>query len=131
MTQLELAKKGIISPQMKAAAAYEKVAASVILEGIASGEIVIPANINHKNFKPYAIGKGITTKVNANIGTSTDYGDVETELKKLEAAVSAGADAVMDLSTGGDIRAVRKAIIDGSELPHDCKNDRGRAFFCN
>ena len=117
MTQLQLAKNGTISPQMKAAARYEKVAASVILEGVASGEIVIPANINHKNLKPCAIGKGITTKVNANIGTSTDYGDVNTELKKLKAAISAGADAVMDLSTGGDIRAIRQAIIDGSKLP--------------
>jgi phosphomethylpyrimidine synthase len=117
MTQLELARKGTISPQMKAAARHEGLAADIILKGIASGEIVIPANINHRNLKPYAIGKGITTKVNANIGTSTDYGDVNTELKKLKAVVSAGADAVMDLSTGGDIRAIRQAIIAGSKLP--------------
>lgn len=84
MTQLELAKKGSISPQIKAAARYEGVAESVILDAVASGEMVIPANINHKSLKPLAIGKGITTKVNANIGTSTDYGDVKTELNKLK-----------------------------------------------
>jgi len=117
VTQIRLAGKGTISPQMKAVAKYEGVAEEAILEAVASGEMVIPANVNHKNLKPRAIGKGITTKVNANIGTSTDYGDIETELEKLKAAVSAGADTVMDLSTGGDIRAIRQAIMAESKLP--------------
>ncbi|MGB3128473.1 MAG: phosphomethylpyrimidine synthase ThiC, partial [Dehalococcoidia bacterium] len=79
--------------------------------------VVIPANINHKRLEPCGIGKALRTKVNANIGTSSDYGDVNTELEKLQAAASAQADTVMDLSTGGDINAIRCAIIDSTSLP--------------
>jgi len=117
MTQLELAKKGIISPQMERVAWYEDLPAEIIMDGVARGEIVIPANINHKNLAPCGIGKGLKTKVNANIGTSSDFGDINTELEKLAVAVDAGADAVMDLSTGGDITAIRRAVIAKSSLP--------------
>ena len=117
MTQLELAKKGIISPQMEQVAQYEGIAPETIREGVAQGTIVIPANIKHKKLTPCGIGKGLKTKVNANIGTSSDFGDIDSELEKLAVAVESGADAVMDLSTGGDINAIRWAIIAGSTLP--------------
>ncbi|MFC1865636.1 phosphomethylpyrimidine synthase ThiC [Chloroflexota bacterium] len=117
MTQLELAIKGIISPQMEQVAKYEDIAPETIREGVAQGTIVIPANIKHKKLTPRGIGKGLKTKVNANIGTSSDFGDIYSELEKLAVAVESGADAVMDLSTGGDINAIRRAIIAGSTLP--------------
>ena len=117
MTQLELAKKGIISPQMKIVAEQEKLDPEFIRAGIAEGNIVIPTNINHKNFTPFGIGKGLRTKVNANLGTSSDYGTIQTELEKLRAAIESGADTVMDLSTGGDIPAVRRAVMKASSIP--------------
>jgi phosphomethylpyrimidine synthase len=78
---------------------------------------VIPANINHKGLEPCGIGEGLRTKVNTNIGTSSDYGDVDTELEKLRVSLDCGADTVMDLSTGGDIAAIRRAIIANSLIP--------------
>ncbi len=116
MTQLELAKEGIISPQMRVVAQHEGVEAEFIRQGVASGTIVIPANVRHLNLIPGGIGEGLKTKVNANIGTSSDFCDVDAELEKLHAATEAGADAVMDLSTGGDISAVRRAIIAASSV---------------
>ncbi len=117
MTQLELAQKGIISSQMQAVARQEQVEPEFIRRGIAEGNIVIPANINHKNLRPFGIGKGLRTKVNANFGTSSDYGTIETELEKLSAAVESGADTVMDLSTGGNLVDVRRAILAASSVP--------------
>lgn len=116
MTQLELAREGIVSPQMKAVAEAEGLEAEFIREGIARGTVVIPANINHSNLVPCGIGQGLSTKVNANIGTSSDFGTIDTELEKLSVAVNAGADTVMDLSTGGDIAATRQAIIAASSV---------------
>jgi len=117
MTQLELAREGTISPQMRLVAKNEGVEAEFVRRGIAEGTIVIPANTKHNNLVPCGIGKGLKTKVNANIGTSSDFGDIDTELEKLRVAASAGADTVMDLSTGGDISAIRRAIIASSSLP--------------
>ena len=117
MTQLELAREGKISPQMSLVAKNEGVKAELIRRGVAEGTIVIPANIRHANIVPCGIGQGIKTKVNANIGTSSDFGDVDTELEKLRVATESGADTVMDLSTGGDISAIRRAIIAASTLP--------------
>ncbi|MFC1862010.1 phosphomethylpyrimidine synthase ThiC, partial [Chloroflexota bacterium] len=77
----------------------------------------IPPNIKHTNLTPCGIGQGLRTKVNANIGTSSDHGNVDTELEKLRVAIDSGADTVMDLSTGGDISAIRRAIIASSPLP--------------
>jgi hypothetical protein len=82
MTQMELARKGLISSQMKQVASQEKVEADIIRLGVAEGVIVIPANINHRNLTPFGIGRGLSTKVNANIGTSSDFGTIETELEK-------------------------------------------------
>ena len=117
MTQLELAKEGIISSPVKLVAEQEGVDAEFIRQGVAKGTIVIPANINHTNLVPCGIGQGLKTKVNANIGTSSDFGDVNTELEKLRVAIGFGADTVMDLSTGGDISAIRQAIIAASSVP--------------
>jgi phosphomethylpyrimidine synthase len=117
MTQLEMAQKGIISSQMQAVAQQEQLEPEFIRKGIAEGNIVIPANINHKNLKLFGIGKGLRTKVNANFGTSSDYGTIETELEKLHAAIDSGADTVMDLSTGSNLVDVRKAILATSPVP--------------
>lgn len=117
MTQLELARQGIISSQMKLVAEQEGVDTEFIRQGVAKGTIVIPANINHTNLVPCGIGQGLRTKVNANIGTSSDFGSVDTELEKLRVAIDCGADTVMDLSTGGDISAIRRTIIASSSVP--------------
>jgi len=117
MTQLELARQGIISTQMESVAQQEEVEAEFIREGVAEGTIVIPCNINHESLIPCGIGKGLRTKINANIGTSSDYGNIDTEMDKLRVALDSGADAVMDLSTGGDISAIRRTIIAASPVP--------------
>ncbi len=117
MTQLELAREGTISPQMSLVAKSEGIEAEFVRQGVAEGTIVIPANPNHTNLAPCGIGQGLKTKVNANIGTSSDFGNIDTELEKLRVAASCGADTVMDLSTGGDISAVRRVIIASSPLP--------------
>ena len=117
MTQLEMARKGIISPEMKIVAGQEQLDVEFIRAGIADGNIVIPANVNHKNFTPFGIGKGLRTKVNANLGTSSDFGTIQTELAKLHAAIEVGADTVMYLSTGGDIPAMRRAVMKASTIP--------------
>ncbi len=117
MTQLEKARKGTLTAEMKAVADKEGLDPMQVLSGIAEGSIVIPVNINHTGVNPCGIGKGLRTKVNANIGTSSDYGDVNTELEKLRAAEEALSDTVMDLSTGGDINAIRRAVIASTALP--------------
>lgn len=117
MTQLELAKEGTISPQMRMVAKNEGVEAEFIRRGVAEGMIVILANTNHANLVPCGIGQGLRTKVNANIGTSSDFGNIDTELEKLRVAIDCSADTVMDLSTGGDISAIRRAIIASSSVP--------------
>jgi phosphomethylpyrimidine synthase len=117
MTQLELARRGTVSPQIKHVAEKEGVETDFIIQGLAEGEIIIPTNVNHTNLIPCGIGKRLRTKVNANIGTSSDFCDLNTELKKLQAAIDFGADTVMDLSTGGDILAIRRAIMNASTVP--------------
>jgi len=117
MTQLEMAKQGILSPPMEHVAQQEDISKELILQYIAEGKIVIPANINHTNLIPCGIGKGLSIKVNANIGTSPDYGTIESELQKLHTAIHFGADAVMDLSIGHDIPSIRQAVISASTLP--------------
>ncbi|OGO40268.1 MAG: phosphomethylpyrimidine synthase [Chloroflexi bacterium RBG_16_57_8] len=116
MTQLELAKQGTISHQMKLVAANEGIEAEFVRQSIEAGAVVIPANINHDSLVPCGIGRGLRTKVNANIGTSSDFGNVHSELEKLQVSIKAGADSVMDLSTGGDIAGIRRAIINASSV---------------
>ena len=117
MTQLEAARKGRITEQMQYVAQSEGVDAEQLCELIAQGRIAIPANPAHKNLKPKGVGEGLEVKVNANIGTSPDCCDPQAEIDKLKAALDAGADAVMDLSTGGDLKAMRKQVLDNSPVP--------------
>lgn len=117
MTQLKKAREGITTPEMKVVAEKERVDVLWLREKIAEGRITIPANINHRGLAPCGIGEGLTIKVNANLGTSSDRAVLEEELAKLEAAVGAGTDTVMDLSTGGDIDLFRKKILERSSVP--------------
>jgi phosphomethylpyrimidine synthase len=116
VTQLELARKGTISKAMKFVAEREGVPVETVITGLAEGTVVIPANPNHRRLAPCGVGKNLRTKVNANIGTSSDAGSIESELKKLEVAVAAGADAIMDLSTGRGISDVRRAVVKASVI---------------
>lgn len=111
MTQLEYARQGIVTDKMKEAAAAEGVSAEFIRAGIASGNIVICHNNKHAGGRPLAVGKGLRTKVNANIGSSSDDVDIDKELEKARVAVACGADALMDLSTGGPVDEIRRAVI--------------------
>ncbi len=111
MTTLEAARQGIITPLMEAAAAREGIAAETLRARIAEGTAIICHNVKRSNGIPLAVGKGLRTKVNANIGTSKDDTSIDKELEKATVAVAAGADAIMDLSTGGPIDEIRAAII--------------------
>ena len=111
MTQLESARQGIITEKMLTAALAEGVEPEFIRAGIAAGNIIICHNNKHANGTPLAVGKGLRTKVNANIGSSADDLSIEKELEKARVAVAAGADAIMDLSTGGPVDEIRRAII--------------------
>lgn len=117
MTQLEYARAGTVTPFMTSVAADERTDAETLRRRIADGLAVIPANIRHALQSPRGIGAGLRTKINANIGSSQDCANVDLEIEKLEAALGAGADAVMDLSTGGDIRAIRREIIGRCPVP--------------
>jgi len=117
MTQQKIAHGGAVSPAIRHVADKEQVDVGAVIDGLAAGEIIIPANINHANLAACGIGRGLRTKVNANLGTSSDSCDLDMELKKLRAAIDYGADAVMDLSTGGDLRAIRRAVLNASTVP--------------
>jgi len=114
---IEQAQKNIITPDMEQVAAMEGVSAEYIRQAVAAGQVIIPLNRNHRSIKPMGIGRGLKTKINANIGTSKDCMDVAEELKKLAVAIEAGADTIMDLSTGGNIDDVRREIIRHSTVP--------------
>lgn len=117
MTILEAARAGKVTPEIEAAAAAEKIKPDALMELLASGEAIVCKNLNRANCKALAIGKGLRTKVNANIGTSGDHVDTDLEMLKLKAAVDAGADTVMDLSTGGHLTEIRRKILAGCEIP--------------
>ncbi|MBR1729435.1 MAG: phosphomethylpyrimidine synthase ThiC [Selenomonadaceae bacterium] len=115
-TQMQLAREGKITDAMKILAEDEKLSVEQILQGVASGNVAICANINHTSLKPCGVGQGLRTKVNANIGTSSTFPDIEPELEKLDEAIKCGADSVMDLSTGNNIDVSRKKIIEHSTI---------------
>jgi phosphomethylpyrimidine synthase len=119
MTQLEAARKGIITKEMTFVARREDLDPELIRSEVARGRMVIPANIHHleKRLEPMGIGIAALCKINANIGNSAVTGTATDELEKLHAAVHLGADTVMDLSTGGAIDTIRQAIIDSSPVP--------------
>jgi phosphomethylpyrimidine synthase len=119
MTQLEAARNGLITDEMKFVARREDLDAELIRDETARGRMVIPANKVHlqKSLEPMAIGIACRCKINANIGNSAVTSKIDDELEKLHTAVHLGADTVMDLSTGGDIDKIRQAIIDASPVP--------------
>jgi phosphomethylpyrimidine synthase len=117
MTQLEEARRGIITNAMQHVAKAENIDPAVLCARVAEGTVVIPLNKNHTRIPPVGIGKGLTIKVNANIGTSGDHADLDEELQKLRVAIDACADTVMDLSTGGDITLLRQAVLKNSSVP--------------
>ena len=114
-TQLQQALKGIVTPEMIEVAKQEKVDPNWLLNEIAIGRIVIPKNINH-DFIARGIGRGLSTKVNANIGTSEKHCNLVEELEKMQVAIKHGADAVMDLSTGGNLSMILKRILKESSV---------------
>ncbi|OAQ21513.1 Hydroxymethylpyrimidine phosphate synthase ThiC [Thermosulfurimonas dismutans] len=117
MTLKEKAAHGEISEEVRFCAEREGVSAERLSEGVASGRVVIPWNRKNRLEKPCAIGEGLKTKINANLGTSKDAPDPEKELEKLRVALEAGADTIMDLSTGGPIDEVRKLIREHCPVP--------------
>ena len=118
VSQMHFARKGEITEEMRYVAKRENLPESLVMEEVARGRMVIPANINHMNLEPMAIGIASTCKVNANIGASPNASDISEELKKLDLAVKYGADTLMDLSTGGvNLDEVRTEIINASPIP--------------
>jgi phosphomethylpyrimidine synthase len=115
MTRIEMAKKGIVTDEVRLVAAAEGISPEQLSEDIAAGVSVIPINRNHK-ITPIGIGKMMRTKINANIGTSKDKISIESEMEKLEVLVKYGADAVMDLSTGGPIKELRSMMLKKSPI---------------
>ena len=116
MTQMDDARKGIITQEMKLVAEIENVDEEFIRKSIANGTIVIPNNVG-RNANPVGIGAGLRTKVNATIGTSTDINDVDMEVEKAKIAMENKADTLMELSIGGDLDAIRKTILSVTDLP--------------
>jgi phosphomethylpyrimidine synthase len=116
MTQLERAAKGEITEEIKAVGAAEGIDHETVRNNMSSGKIVIPANRNRRQ-NIVGIGKGLRTKVNASIGTSTDIADIRMEVEKAKIAERYGADTLMDLSVGGDIAGIRRAVMDAISLP--------------
>ncbi len=117
MTMLmEMAHSGLITKEIKSVAAKEGVDAEKVRVLLARGELVIPKN-NRGRSMPIGIGKMMRTKINANVGTSRDYADIEAEVEKAKTAEKYGADTIMDLSTGGDLNLIRRRIIDAVSVP--------------
>ncbi len=116
-TQMYYARHGVVTEEMQHVAKRESLEAELIRSEVARGRMIIPANIRHTNLEPMAIGVAAKCKINANIGNSSTTSDIEGELEKLRYSLKYYADTVMDLSTGGDIPRIRKAIIENSPVP--------------
>ncbi len=116
MTQIEHARAGAITPLMQEIARQETIEPELLRERVAKGQIVIIKN-HQNNSRPAAVGKGLRTKVNASIGTSSDIADEELEIRKAKIAQENGADTLMELSVGGDLDRIRRRVIDSVELP--------------
>ncbi|MBS3815782.1 MAG: phosphomethylpyrimidine synthase [Hadesarchaea archaeon] len=115
--QLREAKRGEITPEMKMISREEEVPINQIQKGVASGRIVIPRNNEREEINPIGIGEGLKIKINANVGTSPDYADIEEEVEKAKVAEEYGADTIMDLSTGGDVDKARRKILKAVNIP--------------
>ena len=116
-TQMHYARRGELTKQMSYVAKIEGASENLVMDEVAKGSIIIPANVNHTNLKPMGIGRKLKTKINANIGNSSLSSDICAELRKLEICLEFGADTIMDLSTDGDLDAIRSAIIEHSSVP--------------
>lgn len=131
-TQMYYAKKGIITDDMRHVAQTENLSAELVRSEIARGRLIIPANVNHKHLVPMSIGIAASCKINANIGSSALASDIAGEIEKVDVCLKYGADTIMDLSTGGDLDSIRRAVIEHSTVPigtvpmyqilHDCNN---------
>jgi phosphomethylpyrimidine synthase len=132
-TQMFYAKQGVITDDMKNVAKVENIDPELVRSEVARGRMIIPANVNHRNLKPMAIGIKSLCKINANIGSSALASDIQGEIDKVDVCLKYGADTIMDLSTGGDLDSIREAVISHSTVPigtvpiyqiiHDCGDD--------
>lgn len=113
-TQMDAAKKGIITDEMKIVAKKENMAEKDLIGLIAEGKVVIPANKNHKSLNPEGVGEGLKTKINVNLGISQDCCNIEKELEKVKLAIEMKTDAIMDLSNYGKTELLRKDVIEMS-----------------
>src|SRR5512135_1068165 len=116
-SQMHLARQGVVTEEMAYVAQRERVTPELVRDEVARGRMIIPANINHPELEPMAIGVAAKCKINANIGNSAVTSNIDEELRKLHTAVHFGSDTVMDLSTGGDIPQIREAILRHSPVP--------------
>ena len=117
MTQLEAARKGLLTAAMKSVAADENMEAETVRAAVADGTMVIPLNIHRTNCRAVGVGRMVTTKINANLGRSVTHSGKGDELEKLEIAINAGADFVMDLSVGENIKQIRQGMLEASPRP--------------
>src|SRR5580658_9331514 len=117
VSQMHYARQGVVTEEMEYVARREKIEPELVRSEVARGRAIIPANIHHKALEPMGIGIAFKCKINSNIGNSATTSNIDEELKKLHHSVHYGADTVMDLSTGGDIPTIRKAIIEASPVP--------------
>lgn len=117
-TQMEAARRGILTEEMNAVAAKEKIPAAQLVSLMAEGKVIIPCNKRHKSLEPNGLGSMLKTKINVNLGTSRDMTDLEMEYEKVHRAVEMGAEAIMDLSSFGDTRKFRRYLT-GELSGHD------------
>ena len=117
VSQMHYARQGAVTQEMEYVARREKVDAEFVHAEVARGRTIIPANLHHTSLEPMVIGMNFTCKINANIGNSAVSSNIDEELKKLHFAIHYGSDTVMDLSTGGDLPRIRRAIIEASPVP--------------
>ena len=117
MTQMSAAREGNISHEIQVVAKNEAMEPETLRKELAEGKVIIPHNPKHKGIRLCGIGKNLRTKINANIGTSSEQVNLEAEINKMEVAIKAGADTIMDLSTGGDLGEIRREIISKCKVP--------------
>lgn len=113
-TQMDAARKGIVTPEMTVVAEKEGMPINILMSKMAAGSIVIPANINHTSLSAEGVGEGLKTKINVNLGISKDCCDIEVEMEKVKMAIDLKAEAIMDLSSFGQTKAFRQALIERS-----------------
>ena len=111
-TQMDAAKRGILTPEIKTVAEKENMSPEELMELVAKGVVAIPANKNHKTLSPEGIGQGLRTKINVNLGISRDAADMDLELEKVRTAINMKAEAIMDLSNYGKTHEMRKKILE-------------------